>query len=214
MKKRVVLALAKIAIFASLSTVLYFIRIPLTFLFPSFLEIQFSNLPAVIGGFLTGPVYGVLIVIIRTLITLPFSTTQCVGELADLLIGVMVVFSSSLVYRKFKTKKGGLLSLLVSIIVWVLMSVVTNRFITLHYYMKLFEMSEEMVVEMLDAALLSKFFGEITTTNYMKIYIFSCVIPFNLIVSLVVSLITLVVYKRVSNAFHNLDNRVYEKENK
>ena len=119
MKKRGILIIAKVGIFSALSVVLYFIRFPLP-PFPSFLKIQFSNLPAVIGGFVMGPFYGFLIVLIRTLISLPFTSSHMVGELADLMIGGAVVVSSSVVYRLMKTKKGGLLSLLVSIVMWVL----------------------------------------------------------------------------------------------
>lgn len=70
--KKTIDYMTKIAILAALSSILYFIpKFPLPFLFPSFLEIQFSNLPAILGGFILGPFAGGLIVAIRTLIKLP-----------------------------------------------------------------------------------------------------------------------------------------------
>lgn len=159
-----------------------------------------------------GPLYGVLIVLIRTLIVMPFSQSQYVGEFADLMIGGVVVFTSALVYRTLKTKKGGLLSLFVSIIVWVLMGVVTNKFITVPFYMRVYHMSDEMFVDIINAVPWAHYFGEVTTENYMNIYILSCVIPFNLMISIVVSIITLLVYKRVSNIFHKLDDKLTSQE--
>ena len=73
--------MTKVAIFSAISIVLYFIKFPLPFLFPDFLDIQFSNLPAILGGLVMGPIGGVLIVVIRTLIKLPFTSTAGVGEL-------------------------------------------------------------------------------------------------------------------------------------
>lgn len=159
-----------------------------------------------------GPFYGVLIVLIRTLIALPFSSSQYVGELADLMIGGVVVFSSSLVYRLIKTKKGGMLSLLVSIIMWVVMGIISNLYVTVPFYMNVFHMTDEMFVDILKAVPWAHFFGEITTSTYMRIYVLSCVIPFNLLISTVVSIITLIVYKRVSNIFHKLDDKLESQE--
>ena len=118
MNRKKVLAITKIGIFAGLSTVLYFIRFPLP-MFPSFLEIQFSVLPAIIGGFTMGPVGGILIVVIKFLMSLPFSKTAYVGDFADLLIGAATVLVTSMVYQKYKSKKGGLVALLLGSLTWI-----------------------------------------------------------------------------------------------
>ena len=210
-KKKAILIVTKIAIFSALSTVLYFLKFPLP-PFPSFLKIQFSNLPAVIGGFILGPWYGVLIVLIRTLITLPFTSSMGVGELADLLIGGSVVFFSSFVYRLDKTKKGGMFSLAVSIVTWLIMAIITNVYINVPFYMEAFKMTDEAFVSILNQVPWAHLFGEITVDTYMKVYILSCVIPFNLLLSLVVSIVTLIVYKKISNIFHKLDDRLASQE--
>ena len=210
-KKKAILIVTKIAIFSALSTVLYFLKFPLP-PFPSFLKIQFSNLPAVIGGFILGPWYGVLIVLIRTLITLPFTSSMGVGELADLLIGGSVVFFSSFVYRLDKTKKGGMFSLGVSIVTWLIMAIITNVYINVPFYMEAFKMTDEAFVSILNQVPWAHLFGEITVDTYMKVYILSCVIPFNLLLSLVVSIVTLIVYKKISNIFHKLDDRLASQE--
>ena len=67
--KRINMKLVQVAILAAISTILYLpmFSFPLPFLFPGFLELQFSNLPAIIGGFALGPLGGCLIIIIKTI---------------------------------------------------------------------------------------------------------------------------------------------------
>ena len=73
--------LAKIAILSALAYILYmFVKFPLPFIFPAFLDIQFSDLPALIGGFAMGPWAGCLIVVVKCLLKMPFSTTAPVTK--------------------------------------------------------------------------------------------------------------------------------------
>jgi riboflavin transporter FmnP len=82
--------IVKVSIFAAMSSVLYCLRFPLPF-FPSFLDVQFSNLPAIIAGFASGPVAGCVIIVVKTILKLFISgsSTSYVGELADLIIGIL-----------------------------------------------------------------------------------------------------------------------------
>jgi len=187
--------IALTAILSTLATILYmFIKFPLPMLFPSFLDFQVSNLPAIIGGFLLGPVYGSLIVIIRFLIKLPFSSTQYVGELADLIIGLAVVISSSIIYIKNKTRKGALIALTTSTIIWVITSVLLNRYVLVPFYIELFFKGD------VNAFVnICKIIPGINEQNYMQKYLVYAVLPFNLLLSISVNLITFFVYKRLSN---------------
>lgn len=187
--------IALTAILSTLATILYmFIKFPLPMLFPSFLDFQVSNLPAIIGGFLLGPVYGSLIVIIRFLIKLPFSSTQYVGELADLIIGLAVVISSSIIYKKNKTRKGALIALTTSTVIWVITSVLLNRYVLVPFYIELFFKGD------VNAFVnICKIIPGINEQNYMQKYLVYAVLPFNLLLSISVNLITFLVYKRLSN---------------
>ena len=93
-----------ISLFAALSFILYFLKISLP-IFPSFLEMNLSMLPIIIIGFILGPIEGVTVVLLRTCLKLPFTSTACVGELADMLIGITVVLTSLIIYDHHKTKK-------------------------------------------------------------------------------------------------------------
>ena len=87
--------MAMIGVLATLSNVLYvvpFLRFPITPPFPSFLDFHFSNVPILIGGFLFGPVSGSLIVIVRFLAKLTFTSTLAIGEIMDLIIVLSTVF--------------------------------------------------------------------------------------------------------------------------
>ena len=62
--------IASIALFAALSGVLYVFGFPIAAAFPSFLELNFSDIPALIGTFALGPVSGVIIVVVKIFIKL------------------------------------------------------------------------------------------------------------------------------------------------
>ena len=115
---------ATIAIFSALSVVLFYLRIP----FPvfTFLKMQLSSLPAYIIGFLLGPASGLMVIFIRTAVCIPFTSSLCVGEVADLLIGVAATLTSSLIYLKKKTKRQAGISLLFASIAWITTAIIAN----------------------------------------------------------------------------------------
>ena len=104
--------IAVMGILTAISFILYmFVKFPLPFMFPSFLDMQISDLPALLGGFALGPVEGALIIIIKCCIKMPFTSTACIGELGDIAIGVANVLPAALIYRFFKNRKGAISAL-------------------------------------------------------------------------------------------------------
>ena len=71
-RKQTIRKMCMIGILSALSIILYFIKTPLPF-FVSFLEIQFSNLPVLLGSFMFGPIEGAMIAIVRTIVKIPFT---------------------------------------------------------------------------------------------------------------------------------------------
>lgn len=177
MRNKAVSFSVKVAMFSALSIILYFISFPLP-IFASFLKIQFSNLPAYLAGFALNPLGGILVVVVRFLIKLPMSDTGIVGELADLAIGVFAIGISSFIYYKNKTKKSAVFALLIGTLVWIIVALLMNAFI-----------------------LAPMFFDVQTLHNkqFMNSYLFANVLPFNTLLSVVVALITFLVYKRISS---------------
>jgi riboflavin transporter FmnP len=192
-----------IANLTALSVLFYFFpKVPLPFIFPSFLELQLSNLPAIIGGFALGPVAGAIIIVARTIIKLPFSTTAYVGEFVDLIIGVSTVVASSLIYKKIHTKKGALYAALVGMVVWTTIALLANYFFILDLYIEIYFDGDL-------SALLGflQIIPGINETNYMGKYILYAILPFNLLLSGIVYGITFVVYKRISGLIETLNDR-------
>lgn len=195
-KKNFLDRMVKASITAALAYLLYYLKFPLPF-FPSFLEINFSMFPIILLGFMYGPWWASAVVLVRFVLKIPFTHTAYVGELADLLIGLMVVIPSSLFYQYNKTKKGGILSLTIGAFFWVLAGVITNYFINVPFYVKAYFGGElEGLVNML-----KPLYKDINNDNFMFYYLLLGIVPFNLLLSVVTSIITFFVYKTVSKIF-------------
>lgn len=189
--------IAIIGLFTALSIILYFLKFNLPFIFPSFLEINFSLLPIIIIGFMYGPIEGITIVILRAIIKIPFTSTFCVGEIADVLIGIPVVLVTSLIYCKVHNKKGAKIALGLGIITWVVASVITNYLINVPFFIQLY--CDNNIASFVGA--LSIIPG-VNENNYIFKYLLYAVVPFNLLISSLVSIVTLLLYKRISNIFN------------
>lgn len=192
--------IAVLGIFTSFSIVLYFLKFNLPFIFPSFLEINFSLLPIIIIGFMFGPVEGMTLVLLRAIIKIPFTSTFCVGELADVLIGIPVVLITSLIYLKIHNKKGALISLILGVFAWILSAVLANYFINVPFFIQLY--CNGNVSAFLGA--LSIIPG-VTEENYILKYLLYAVVPFNALLSVIVSVVTFLVYKKISIVFNKFD---------
>ena len=93
--------IAFVAIFAAISSLLYcYVKFPLP-IFPSFLDVNFSMIPIIIAAFMLGPIDGVIIVLIRFLMKLILvgTGTQYVGEIADLVLGLVTTLGCGLTYK-------------------------------------------------------------------------------------------------------------------
>ena len=94
--------LVKISILSAIGYILMFISIPLPMLFPNFLKIDISDLPALLGGISLSPMAGVTIAFLKNLLQFltGMSSTSGVGEFANFLIGGSFVFTVSYIYFK------------------------------------------------------------------------------------------------------------------
>jgi len=192
--------IAVIAVLSALSYILYmFAKFPLPFIFPGFLDMQFSDLPALLGGFSLGPIAGGIIIAVKCLLKLPFSSTACVGELADLLIGLAFVLPSAIFYRYNKNKKGAIISLIIGALSAIVMALIANRFILIPFFTKAYGM--DAIVGMMKAL-----YPDITPDTVYNYYLPLAVLPFNLLRCLVCGLLTYFTYKPLSKALHWEEN--------
>lgn len=186
--------IVQIGVFSALSVILYYIRFPLP-IFPSFLQVQFSNLPIIICALSMGTKTGMLILLIKTLIGAMFSfgESYAVGELMDFVIGAAVVLSTSLIYSHNKTRKGGIIALIVGIVVWIVTAVLMNYFVAIRLYIIVFFKND--INSFISAC---SIIPGINESNYLIKYCLYAALPFNAILSFTVCFITFIVYKRVS----------------
>lgn len=186
--------LAKIAMFAALATVLHLIRIPLPFIFPSFLELNLSDIPALIGTFALGPVSGSIIVVVKLLLKILIQGTSSgfVGDLSDLFCGLTLVIPAGLVYKYHRSFKGALVALAAGTLCSTGISLLTNRFIIIPAYAEMFGGIDAI------AGMLTELFPACTAENFYAYYLPLSVLPFNLLRCLIASGVTLLSYKRIS----------------
>ena len=175
------------ALLASISYILAFIELPVP-LSPSFARMDLSDIPALIGAFVFGPVTGVIIELIKNVLQLLSTSTAGVGELANFLIGASYVWIAGFIYKYKRTKKGAISAYIISSIVMGVVAMIVNYFILL----PLFETF--MPLDQLIASF-SEFLPFIQTKLDVVLY---NVLPFNIIKGLVVGLVTMVVYKKLT----------------
>ena len=188
--------IAKVAILTAISFILYaFAKFPLPFMFPGFLEIQISELPALLAGFSLGPVSACIVIVLKCLFKLAMSHTGNVGELTDILLGISFVLPASVIYQLHKDKKHALIGLAVGSAILTVLSLVVNRFISIPFYAKLYGF--DAVVGMV-----SSLYENVTVDNFYTYYLLIGVLPFNILRCIIVSGLTFVLYKRLSKILH------------
>lgn len=125
--------IAMTAILGAVATVLMFISFSLPII-PSFVKLDFSELPALIAAFTMGPVSGAVVCLIKNLVNLPFTSTGGVGELCNFLMGVTFVVPAGLIYKFRKDRAGALVGSFVGALVMAAASFPINYFITYPFY--------------------------------------------------------------------------------
>lgn len=186
--------LAKIAAYTAISYILYVLcKFSLPMMFPSFLDIQISELPALIAGFSMGPISGCLVIVLKCLLKLPLSGTMFVGEATDILLGICFVLPSSLIYNARKNKITALIGLIVGSVLVTIMSIIVNRFISIPFYVEvMFGGSFAPLINMMSAL-----YKDITVDNFYFWYLLVGILPFNILRCAIVSAVTYLLYPRL-----------------
>ena len=181
---------ARVAVFSAISAVLYVvplfqINLPI---FPSFLALHFDEIPIFVCGFAYGPVPALAVILVKTVIKLPFTSTLCVGELSDLLFSTAFVLPAVLVYQKKRNLKGVAIGFALATLIQVVVAMVMNVYAMLPFYMFVMGFSEEALLSMCQAAN-----PAITSLGWP--YAFLAVLPLNLIKDAIVIVVTFIVYR-------------------
>ena len=174
-------------VLSAVATVLMMFSFSVPFM-PSFIKMDFSELPALIATFSMGPISGVMVCLIKNLINLTMTTTGGVGELSNFLLGVCLVLPAGLVYRFRKNRRAAFLAALAGSVIMGLASLPLNYFLTYPIYAKILPI--EAIVGMYQA-IFPKVDGLLSC-----LLIFN--VPYTFLKGLIDTLLTFVLYKRIS----------------
>ena len=191
--------MVRVAVFGALSGIFYiFIKFPVPFL-PPFLEFHFDEIPAFIASFAYGPISGILVLLIKTLIKLPMTSTLGVGELSDLIYSAAFIIPTAIIYKKHRNFKGVIVGLSVGTVIQLTVSLVSNIYLIIPFYMKVMEFPEQAILGMCQAAN-----PRITDIGWS--YGLLAVLPFNAIKDAAVIILTLFTYKSVHRFIDKLQD--------
>lgn len=127
-------ALTVTAMLSAVAFVLMFLEFSIPVLIPSFVKMDVSELPALLAAFGLGPVYGVVVCLVKNLFHLLVTTTGGAGELGNFLLGACFVFPAGLIYRFHKSRKTAIVGSLVGAVIMAALSVPLNYYITYPVY--------------------------------------------------------------------------------
>ena len=184
--------LVEIGMLGAIATVLMLFEFPIPFIAPPFYELDFSEVPVLVGAFALGPVAGATIELVKILINLLINgtATAFVGEIGNYLLGCSFIIPAALIYQKKKSKKTALAAMIVGTIVMTVFGCVLNAYVLLPTYAAAFGMPIDAIVEM----------GSIINGNITNVmtFVIMAVAPFNILKGIMVSLITMLIYKHIS----------------
>ncbi len=183
--------IVKVAMLGALSTILMLFEFPLPFIAPPFYELDFSEVPVLIGTFAMGPMAGVLIELIKVLLNLVINgtITAGVGELANFIMGCAFIIPAGFIYKHKKDKLHAIWGLVAGTATMTLMSLPVNAFVMVPAYIKLAGFEESMIVGMGN-----KIFPFVDSVATLAI---CCAMPFNLIKGVVISIVIFLIYKPI-----------------
>ena len=181
-----------IGMFSALSTVLMLLEFPVPFAPPGIYKLDFSELPALIGGFAFGPVAGVMIEFIKILLKsmIKGTSTAFVGEFANFIIGCSFVLPASILYRIKKNKVNAIISCIVGTAIITVAGSLFNAVYLLPTFANMFHMEMDEIIAMGTAV--NRYVNSVTAFTVL------IVAPVNLLKGVMVSLVTLLIYKPLS----------------
>lgn len=195
-----------IGLFSALAVILHMLDFPIPFLAPGFYQMDFSEIPAMVGAFAFGPVAGVMIEFCKILLKLVIkgTSTAFVGDLANFVIGCSLILPASVLYMFKKTKKRAIAACVAGSVIMTVFGTAFNGVYLLPAFSKLFGMPMEAII-----AAGAAINGNI---NNVVTFVVFAVAPINIIKSVSACGVTMLIYKPLSPILKNA-NPVPERRN-
>ena len=180
-----------IGILGALAAVLMLFDFPI-FIAPSFYRLDLSDVPGVIGALALGPVPALFIQIVRILVKLLIKPTSSafVGEITVFLVSSVYCVSAGYIYQKDKSKRNLIKALIISSILMITVATAGNYFFILQAYVSLYKLPLDSIISMGHAIF--------PIVNSKLSFVLCCVLPFNIIKSVIADLIVYFSYDRIS----------------
>ncbi|MBR5616781.1 MAG: ECF transporter S component [Oscillospiraceae bacterium] len=181
-----------VGICAAIATVLHMLDFPLLFLAPEFYKVDFSELPVLLCGFYLGPTATVACEGVKIILKLLFkgTSTAFVGDFANFVVGCSLVLPATIIYHAHKSKHSAIIGLIVGSLTMSIFGSAFNAVYLLPKFAQLYGIPLETIVGMG-----TKINGSI---HNVTTFVMLCVAPLNLLKSSVVSVLTMLLYKRVA----------------
>ena len=187
-----------IAVCSAIAAVLHMLDFPLLFLAPEFYKLDFSELPVMLCGFYLGPSGAVACEAVKILLKLILkgTSTAFVGDFANFVVGCSLVLPASAVYHSKRTRVTALLGLGVGTLVLTIFGSLFNAVYLLPKFSQLFKLPLDTII-----AMGSKINSGISG---LSTFVLLAVAPLNLIKGLTISLLTMLLYKRIARPLFGL----------
>ena len=196
MKKDTTHKLTVAAMLSAVAFILMFVEFPIPMLIPAFIKMDFSDLPALLGAFALGPVYGVIISFMKNLlhIVIKGTSTACVGELSNFILGAIFSAVAGYLYKHHKSRKTAIIGAVAGAVAMGVLSVPSNYFVVYPAYVQFYHMPLEAILGMYQAILPS-------ADSLIKCLILFN-LPFTLVKGLLDAVLCMLIYKPLSPILH------------
>lgn len=184
---------AMIGMFSAIAMILMLFEFPLPFA-PSFYELDFSELPILVGTFAFGPAAGVMMEFVKIVLKLFIkgTSTAFVGDLANFVVGCSLVLPASVIYAFRKNKKSAIVACIVGTLTMTVFGTAFNAIYLLPAFAELYGMPLDTILSMGSAV------NPLMSEGSIVSFVVVCVAPMNLIKGGLDSLLTLLIYKKLS----------------
>lgn len=176
-----------IGMLSAIAFILEYLEFAVPFM-PTFIKMDLSELPALIGAFSLGPMAGVIICLVKNVLHILTSQSGGVGELSNFLLGAIFVLTAGIIYKANKNRKAAVIGAVLGAAAMAILSVVTNYFIVYPMY------SNFMPMEAIIAAYQAIYAGADSLIKCLVIFN----LPFTFIKGMINVVITFLIYKKIS----------------
>ena len=177
------------AMLSAVAFALMFIDFSVPFM-PSFIKMDISDFPALLGSFAMGPVSGIVIELIKNCLSILIkgTSTGYVGELSNFILGCLFVIPAGWIYKVKKTKKSAILAAIIGALAMGIGSFVTNYFLVYPIYYNF--MPKEAILQAYQAI--------VPAVKSIEQCLLFFNVPFTLIKGMISVVITIFIYKPLS----------------